>query len=247
MRKSQTGRGQVLVLYEAEPAELADLNSRQCDIIPVSVCCLSRIGHTDLLHSLASGFDVIHMQVCASEQDIPHQRREVELVQALGGLGRVLVFDRDTGLSRRLAASVFPFPSVTPDVLAMGSRRDTARASAAALLPASMDRVSLPDQAPYGSISLDEELCNHCSSCVWVCPSDALSFTENGCELSFVESQCFQCGLCITICPQRALSMEAAMDLSAAAVLPHLLAGRNDNMGDVEETASGPVQAENPS
>ncbi|UWQ30944.1 4Fe-4S binding protein [Leisingera sp. M523] len=240
-RKLETGRVQILLLYEVEPLGLELTAPRQSDVIPVSVCCLQQITHTDLLQALACGFDVIHVQACASSAGRLHQQQEVELVQVLGGLGRILLFDGAEVLAMRLAAGIFPFPSVAPDILAVGSRRDTARASAAALLPPSADHVALPEQAPYGSVSLDEDLCNQCSSCVWVCPSDALSLTEDGGALSFVESLCFQCGLCISICPQRALSMEPGMDLSASAVLPHLLAGQGaedtGTPGLVEEVA----------
>ncbi|WP_264213845.1 4Fe-4S dicluster domain-containing protein [Leisingera thetidis] len=225
-RKQTSGRAQILVLYEVEPAGREPLETGQGDVIPVAVCGLEKITHADLLHGLASGFDVIHMQACSSPAAVQHQQQEVELVQVLGGSGRILLFDGAASLMRRLAAGIFPFPSIAPEVLAVGSRRDTARASAAALLPASAGRIGLPEQAPYGAISVDESSCNNCSSCVWVCPSDALSLTENGCELSFVESLCFQCGLCISICPQRALSMAPGMDLSASAVLPQRLAGQ---------------------
>ncbi|MEX0303549.1 MAG: ATP-binding protein [Leisingera sp.] len=239
-RKADGGRAQVLVLHETEPAELEAAAVCQCDVVPVSLCCLEAIGHADLLHALAGGFDIIHLQACTSPSARMLQQQEVELAQVLGGLGRVLLFDNGAAMARRLAAAVFPFPSVAPEVLAVGSRRDTARASAAALLPVSTVRIALPDQAPYGAVSLDENLCNHCSSCVWVCPSDALSLSENGGALSFVESACFQCGLCISICPQRALSMTPGMDLSAAAVLPHLLEGNEDGGPDELPENSGP-------
>lgn len=230
-RKLATGRAQILVLYELEPPGLAEAGEEHSDVVPVSVCKLEKITHADLLHALASGFDVIYLQACSALQGREPQRLEVDLVRALGGLGRTLLFNGAAGLDRRLAARLLPFPSVAPEVLAVGSRRDTARASAAALLPASTGHAELPDQAPYGSVSLDEDLCNSCNSCVWVCPSDALSLTENGGALSFVESLCTQCGLCVSICPQRALSMAPGMDLTAYAVLPHLLTGGGGQMG----------------
>ncbi|NSY36757.1 4Fe-4S dicluster domain-containing protein [Leisingera sp. ANG59] len=230
-RKLATGRAQILVLYELEPPGLAEAGAGHSDVVPVAVCKLERIAHADLLHALASGFDVIYLQACSAPQGQDLQRLEVDLVRTLGGLGRILLFNGAAGLDRRLAARLLPFPSVAPEVLAVGSRRDTARASAAALLPASTGHADLPDQAPYGSVSLDEGLCNTCSSCVWVCPSDALSLTENGGALSFVESLCTQCGLCVSVCPQRALSMTPGMDLTAYAVLPHLLTGEDGQTG----------------
>ena len=91
-RKSASGRSQVLVLYEVEPAGLEAMESCQCDILPVSLCSLERIGHADLLHALAGGFDVIHMQLCTSPSGLQHQQQEVELVHVLGGKGRILLF-----------------------------------------------------------------------------------------------------------------------------------------------------------
>lgn len=250
-RKHESGRAQVLILYEAEPVSLAAAEPQQlaedaADVIPVLACCLEKVGHADLLHALACGFDVIHLQACPGSAGAAHQKKEVELAHVLGGLGRILLFEDPGTLARRLEAGIFPFPSVAPEVLAVGNRRDTARASAAALLPARAGNIALPDQAPYGSVSLDESRCTHCSSCVWVCPSDALSLTENGGALSFVESLCFQCGLCVSICPQRALSMEPGMDLTASAVLPHLLTGQDAQPADggAEEARTGgpPIQ-----
>ncbi|UWQ59928.1 4Fe-4S binding protein [Leisingera caerulea] len=242
-RKHETGRPQVLVLYETEPVSLAAAAPRReaegaADVIPVLVCCLERIGHADLLHALACGFDVIHLQACPGSAGRAHQLQQVELARVLGGLGRILLFEDAGTLAQRLQAGIFPFPSVAPGVLAVGSRRDTVRASAAALLPAKTGIIALPEQAPYGAVSLDESCCTHCSSCVWVCPSDALSLTENGGALSFVESLCFQCGLCVSICPQRALHMEPGMDLTASAVLPQLLTGE-EGRGEGSSTEPG--------
>ncbi|WP_424980263.1 4Fe-4S binding protein [Leisingera sp. S232] len=222
-RKLASGRPQTLALYEIEPPGLAETQSLHSDVVPVAVCCLDRIGHADLLHALACGFDVIYLQVCSASQAREHQRQEVELVRSLGGLGRIVLFDGAAGVDRRLAARLLPFPAVAPEVLAVGSRRDTARASAAALLPTSVGHAALPEQAPYGTVRLDNDLCNSCNSCVWVCPTDALSLTENAGALSFVESLCTQCGLCVSICPQRAMGLEPGMDLTAYAVLPSVL------------------------
>ncbi|MEW2913444.1 4Fe-4S binding protein [Leisingera sp. JC11] len=229
-RKLETGRAQILVLYELEPPGLAESCTAHSDVVPAAVCRLDKITHADLLHALACGFDVVYLQACTAPQGQEAQRLEVDLVRALGGLGRILLFNGAAGVDRRLAARLLPFPAVAPEVLAVGSRRDTARASAAALLPASTGHAALPEQAPYGAVSLDEALCNNCSSCVWVCPSDALSLTENGGALTFVESLCTQCGLCVSVCPQRALSMTPGMDLTAYAVLPHQLSGEDGHM-----------------
>lgn len=224
MRKQTTGRAQVLLLFGTEPA-LNDAGlSGECDVVLVMLCCPEKLGHCDLLHALACGFDRICVQAVSGFSAMMRQTQELELTRRLGGLGRVHLYENDRVLTGVLRAGGAAFPSVAPEVLAVGSRRDTARASAAALLPVSTTQLPLPEKSPYGGLKLDDESCTHCNSCVWVCPADALLLGENGCELNFVESQCFQCGLCISICPQRALEMRPGMDLSANAVLPQPLA-----------------------
>lgn len=224
LRKQTTGRAQVLSLFGTAP-RLRNVDvPDDCDVLQVMLCCPEKLGHCDLLHALACGFDRIYVQAVREFSVSMWQAQELELTRRLGGLGRVHVYENDRMLAAVMRAGGAVFPSVAPEVLAVGSRRDTARASAAALLPVSTTQLPLAEKSPYGGLKLDEESCTHCNSCVWVCPSDALLLGENGCELNFVESQCFQCGLCVSICPQRALEMQPGMDLSANAVLPQPLA-----------------------
>lgn len=224
LRKQVTGRGQVLLLFGSEPDVQDQDLPDHVDLLLVMLCCPEKLRHVDLLHALASGFDRICVQGCRDYAAAMRQAQELELTRVLGGLGRVHRYDNDRMLAGLLREGGQRYPSIEPEVLAVGSRSDTARASAAALLPVSVSHLPLPEKAPYGGVLLDEESCTHCNSCVWVCPADALLLGENGCELNFVESQCFQCGLCISICPQRALEMQPGMDLSANAVLPQPLA-----------------------
>lgn len=223
LRKQETGRAQILLLFEVEPMVPEMSGPLQGDVCPVAVCCLEKITHPDLLHALAGGFDMIFLQTIG-RHGLRDQLREVELACRLGAADRIKLFNTSMELLQGLSQGVEWHAPVDPRVLAVGSRRDSARASAAALLPLERKLVPLPDQSPYGAVVLDRDLCNSCSSCVWVCPSDALSLSENGCELNLVETNCVQCGLCVSICPQRALGLAPQMDLSAGAVLPLRLA-----------------------
>lgn len=254
LRKQDSGRPQTLLLFEVEPVMQDASMVLPADICPVAVCALGKLGHADLLHALACGFDTICLQAAAGSGS-RLQAQDVQLAQTLGGEGRIRLFSSPEELARLLHIPVQFHMPADPAVLAVGSRRDTARACAAALLPPARTCVELPEQAPYGAVTLDETLCNHCSSCVWVCPSDALSLSENGSELNFVESRCFQCGLCISICPQRALKLQPQMDLSAAAVLPQRPpaggpaghGGGSGRGGEVEASAaSAPDRAAGP-
>ncbi|MFX1548428.1 MAG: 4Fe-4S binding protein [Promethearchaeota archaeon] len=54
-------------------------------------------------------------------------------------------------------------------------------------------------------MSVDEELCTGCASCVDRCQFDALDVTEEICEVD--HQRCIGCGVCAIICPEEALSL----------------------------------------
>jgi ferredoxin len=55
-------------------------------------------------------------------------------------------------------------------------------------------------------VSVDENLCTGCSSCVDRCQFQALSIEEEICRIE--SSYCFGCGLCVSSCPSGALSLK---------------------------------------
>jgi len=65
--------------------------------------------------------------------------------------------------------------------------------------------MSLPMEAPFGEVWLDETRCTLCMSCVWQCPGKALIAGGNQPQLKFVENDCVQCGLCARTCPEDAI------------------------------------------
>jgi len=53
-----------------------------------------------------------------------------------------------------------------------------------------------------------EEKCTHCSACIVICPTGALTITDrNSMEVVFIQDKCVACGLCIPACPYRAMEM----------------------------------------
>ncbi|MFH1046638.1 MAG: NIL domain-containing protein [Candidatus Omnitrophota bacterium] len=52
-----------------------------------------------------------------------------------------------------------------------------------------------------------EDKCDHCTACIPVCPTGALSLDRNSMYISFDNKKCIMCGLCIPVCPYRAMEM----------------------------------------
>ncbi len=53
----------------------------------------------------------------------------------------------------------------------------------------------------------DDERCTHCSACVTLCPSSALSVKRETMEVIFDGNECLVCGECVKACPQRAMEV----------------------------------------
>jgi len=48
-----------------------------------------------------------------------------------------------------------------------------------------------------------QEMCDHCGTCVSVCPRDAIILYER--EIRLVEERCDGCLRCLMVCPVRAV------------------------------------------
>ncbi len=66
--------------------------------------------------------------------------------------------------------------------------------------------VSLPDDAPFGTVVL-EEACTLCMACAGACPTGALTAGGDLPRLYFAENLCHQCGLCLEVCPEAAVQL----------------------------------------
>lgn len=81
--------------------------------------------------------------------------------------------------------------------------------------PAPVDRVALPERAPFGGLDVNLDACTLCLSCVAACPTGALSDNEERPALYFAESACVQCGLCVATCPEKAITLAPQLDFLA--------------------------------
>ena len=52
-----------------------------------------------------------------------------------------------------------------------------------------------------------QERCTHCTACVAICPTEALTVDRRTMEVAFVQDQCIGCELCIPVCAYRAMEI----------------------------------------
>lgn len=48
-----------------------------------------------------------------------------------------------------------------------------------------------------------QDICDHCGTCVSVCPRDAIVLYER--DIQLLEDRCDRCGRCRVVCPVRAV------------------------------------------
>ncbi len=53
----------------------------------------------------------------------------------------------------------------------------------------------------------NEKRCTHCTLCIPICPSGALSVDREKMLVSFTQEKCIACGLCVTVCPYNAIQL----------------------------------------
>jgi ferredoxin len=78
--------------------------------------------------------------------------------------------------------------------------------------PVPADVVPLPAGAPFGQVAVDTHGCTLCLACTMVCPTGALTASQDRPALSFTEDSCVQCGLCRTTCPEQVISLVPRLD-----------------------------------
>lgn len=211
-RRKMAPHSQVLILHDAmghKDVSQAESSGAAAQVQTVEVCALERVGHVDVLLALAMGFDRVLIQKLSAPDTSAIQLQEVELARAMGGDGQLELFDSFHRLRDVLGAVPETAGRWRYAAPVIGvNRRATARACAAVLLPPAHKPLPLPADAPYGTVELDVSACTMCQSCVWLCPTDALSIGEHKSELVFVENSCIQCGMCRSICPEDALQLK---------------------------------------
>ena len=53
----------------------------------------------------------------------------------------------------------------------------------------------------------DEHRCTHCTACISLCPTEALSVSRPDMTVSFDKEKCIACELCLKVCPYKAVTI----------------------------------------
>ena len=185
--------------------------------IPMTVTALSSFGHAEMTAALACGFASVDI-LLPPNADRTAFDRELPLAQAICGVDKIrLIEEADPEAMCQQLYSKNVSETVSSPVIPLGSRRQATRLSAQAL-HGTESVLALPENAPYGAISVNKEACTLCLSCASLCPSGALVDNPDKPELKFQEDACLQCGLCANICPEKAIELVPQLNLTDTAL-----------------------------
>lgn len=192
------------------------------NVLPFAVNQVTQIGLDFLATASAFGASGVALLVPPQKTgDAEALKGDSEIAQAvMDGLGysgmRYHILDHadPDNIAAALAdladVKKTPEPADEGNFLAMGRKRGILNLALAHLhenAPKPVDFVDLPDDAPFGSVSIDTENCTLCMSCVGSCPTGALKDNPNKPQLSFTEDSCVQCGLCRNTCPENVITL----------------------------------------
>lgn len=68
--------------------------------------------------------------------------------------------------------------------------------------------------SPIGGLTVNQDACTLCMSCVGACPESALRDNPDTPQLSMIERNCVQCGLCVKTCPENAITLMPRLQTS---------------------------------
>lgn len=231
---ARTGNSPALVLFDRN----IDIDNFRCDdgsCIFFGVDEIASIGLHVLLVSLAHGAGKITI-VCDNKRPEGIKqalRQQVELGnEIVGAIGlpeecfsflaypEDLAGELDTASGNILFQTDIPIKSPVTFSLDHGKRTLTRLVvqhlcKAAGTEP---DVITLPENAPFGAIHIDDSSCTLCMACISACPSGSLVSNGNLPRISMVESKCHQCGFCEAACPEQAIRLQPRLlsDLEAA-------------------------------
>ena len=152
------------------------------------------------------------------------------LTTALGygaGAADIIAADDPDELARALAAAPVSGGSQAPSSFQpVGGKRDVmvlALREMHRAAPQPADRVTLPEGAPFGIVSIDTPGCTLCLACVSVCPVSALGDNPDKPMLTFDASLCVQCRLCAATCPEKVITLKPVIDFTSFGKAPVIL------------------------
>ena len=203
-------------------------NGLPSNIIPFSVNQVTQVGLDFLLAASAYGAERVLLLLPFSKNDEQEiLNKELNLAELiLDGLGYgknhfeiITSMDPETIENKFYSLDkVNSMPNA--DFLPLGRKRSVMSLALAEIhkyAPKPVDSISLPNNAPFGTVIIDTNGCTVCLACVGACPTGALRDNEEKPQLSFIENSCVQCGLCKNTCPENVISLEPRISFLGSA------------------------------
>ncbi len=188
-------------------------------VMPLESFHVASTGLDLLLGAVALGANQI--TILSGSDDAPQYvtalKKQMEIGEAiLHGMGysgvhfNLISTDDMTGFENGIwALQPAQIPPVAPFNL-FNDKRTTLEFAVEHLLKHAKEKpeqIPLPIGAMYGSVTVDQNTCTLCMSCVGACPESALMDTPESPRLRFIERNCVQCGLCENTCPENAITL----------------------------------------
>ncbi len=235
------GKNSVLLVHEEDHGgKLISAMARFGDglaenVLPLSVHSITHIGHDVLSGFFTTGVQtVVVLAPMKKRDDLDVLNFQIDLTNTFlramkyqEGI-QVQLLDEDN--PDIVAASLAEIPAVkmpkAKNFTASRNKRETARLALAnlnAMAPETLKVLKLPENSPYGKVSIDPQLCTLCLSCVGACPASALGDNEDRPQVTFSEHACVQCGLCKATCPENAISLSPQYNFDKSALSPIIL------------------------
>ncbi|MEM7426248.1 MAG: 4Fe-4S binding protein [Pseudomonadota bacterium] len=235
------GKTPVLLVHdERHGAEMIGALSRYgqglpAHVIPFTVNEVTQVGHDWMAAAFASGASgIVFLPDPKRLAEADGLRAQIALMEAMldgmgyASTGRIALIEDDDpdaveSILWYMQAVQGPAPQgFTPSA----GKREAARTALALLneaAPSRQEIIELPEEAPYGRVSVEADGCTLCLSCVSACPAGALSDNPDKPSVRFVEAACVQCGLCRNTCPESVITLEPRYNFAAAALTPQIL------------------------
>ena len=198
-------------------------------VLPLALWHTSSLGLEAWLSAICYGASQVWILLTDEEAPQYHEaiRSQMAVAQAvMTGLGYAgehfrLLHARDArdlaALDRDLQASPAQCVSRNASFALQGDKRSTLELALDHLVqhaPAKTDEIALPAiGSPLGALTINQETCTLCLSCVNACPAGALQDNIESPQLKFIEKNCVQCGLCVKTCPEKSLALLPRLNL----------------------------------
>ncbi|MCP4074133.1 MAG: 4Fe-4S dicluster domain-containing protein [Hyphomicrobiales bacterium] len=235
------GKNPVLLVHEtAHGGELISAMARYGDglpdnILPLAVHSATHIGHDALTAFFTAGVqNVIVLAPLKKRDDLASLNFQIDLTNTFLRAMKIeesvriqLVNEDDPDIVSSILEDIPNATMLAPNNFIPGkNKRENGRlalANLVAMAPYSPKAIELPENSPYGEISIDGDKCTLCLACVGACPAGALADNEDRPQVSFTEYACLQCGLCRNSCPEKAISLKARYNFDNSAMVPVVL------------------------